>query len=51
MIVPYPPGIPLVYPGEVISPEIWLQVEEYRRKGLAIHGPSDQRLKTLKVIS
>lgn len=51
MIVPYPPGIPLVYPGEVISPEIWLQVEEYRRKGLAIHGPSDQRLKTLKIIS
>lgn len=51
MIVPYPPGIPLVYPGERIGAEVWQQVEEYRRKGLAIHGPVDQSLETLRIIS
>ena len=50
MIVPYPPGIPLIYPGELISREIWQQVEDCRRRGLSIHGPGDRSMKTIQVI-
>lgn len=50
MIVPYPPGIPLVYPGELITPPLWEQVEDYRKKGLGIHGPADRSLNHYQVI-
>lgn len=50
MVVPYPPGIPLLYPGEEITPELWQQIEEYRRKGLSIHGPEDVKLNTINII-
>lgn len=50
MIVPYPPGIPLVYPGELISREIWQQVEDCRRRGLSIHGPADRSMRTFQII-
>ena len=38
MIAPYPPGIPVIYPGEQISQEIWDYVECYRRDGRHVHG-------------
>ncbi|WP_230397577.1 aminotransferase class I/II-fold pyridoxal phosphate-dependent enzyme [Novisyntrophococcus fermenticellae] len=50
MLVPYPPGIPLVYPGELISREIWQQVEDCRIRGLSIHGPSDPGLNKIQII-
>lgn len=33
-LIPYPPGIPLVNPGELVTEEIWEYMEEYRKKGL-----------------
>jgi lysine decarboxylase len=49
-IIPYPPGIPLVCPGEVISQEII----EYAKilKGLEINiiGTSDRSLNTINII-
>jgi arginine/lysine/ornithine decarboxylase len=38
MIAPYPPGIPVVYAGELITDEIWEYLEQFRRDGLHIHG-------------
>ncbi len=50
MIAPYPPGIPVIYPGERISPEVWAFIETYRRGGRHFHGPSDLSLETVLVI-
>lgn len=40
----YPPGIPLVVPGEVISPEILDKLIEYQKQGLNIQGLEQGRI-------
>ena len=49
-IIPYPPGIPLICPGEVITREIFDIVQRYKENRLPVHGPADQSLETLRVI-
>lgn len=52
MIAPYPPGIPVVCPGERISQEVWEYIEHFRADGRHIHGAGqDGRLDWVKVIS
>jgi len=46
----YPPGIPAVYPGEEITPEIVNYLTTIRELKLPCQGPSDSTLKTLKVV-
>ncbi|MDW8059832.1 MAG: aminotransferase class I/II-fold pyridoxal phosphate-dependent enzyme [Thermomicrobium sp.] len=50
-ITPYPPGIPVVAPGEAIRPE----VVEFLRAGIAagmrFNGASDPTLRTIRVVS
>lgn len=50
MIAPYPPGIPVIYPGERMTKEIWDYVESYRSDGRHLHGPSDKTLSVFKII-
>ena len=50
MIAPYPPGIPVIYPGERMSDEVWAFLEEYRARGAHLQGPADPKLNTLRVI-
>ncbi len=50
MIAPYPPGIPVIYPGERLSLEVWEFVEGYRLKNGHFHGPSDSKLRYFKVL-
>lgn len=50
-VIPYPPGIPLLNPGERITEEIYRTVENYRRAGLPIHGPADPELETIQIIA
>ncbi|MCD8038284.1 MAG: aminotransferase class V-fold PLP-dependent enzyme [Lachnospiraceae bacterium] len=38
IIAPYPPGIPVICPGELIDREAWEYIEEFRRAGRHIHG-------------
>jgi arginine/lysine/ornithine decarboxylase len=38
MIAPYPPGIPVVYPGELITDEAWEYLEQFRKDKRHIHG-------------
>ena len=45
----YPPGIPIVAPGEWISRPILEVILEYRDKGLPVQGLSDQTLETILV--
>lgn len=49
-IIPYPPGIPLICPGERISPEMWNQVEMLRKAHRHMHGIQDPSLCTVQVV-
>lgn len=50
MIAPYPPGIPIIYPGERITQEVWDYLEQFRRENRHIHGSRDGKLEVIKVI-
>lgn len=50
LIAPYPPGIPLVCPGERLTKEICEAVEQYRSMGCHFHGPEDEGLLHFKII-
>ena len=45
----YPPGIPLIAPGECITEQLLEVILDYIRKGLPVHGLSDQTLETILV--
>lgn len=47
---PYPPGIPILLPGEVITREIIESIEFYKSKEVDINGLSDSKADYIKVI-
>ena len=49
-IMPYPPGIPLLMPGEVIDAEMSEYVQYLLRRRVKIVGPADLQLNTVRVI-
>lgn len=46
----YPPGIPLLVPGEEISPNFLCILEEYKEAGLSIKGLSDKECQYIEVV-
>ncbi len=50
MVVPYPPGIPVLGPGEEITAETIDYLREAAASGVSIHGPRDLSLATLQVV-
>lgn len=50
MVIPYPPGIPLVYPGEQITPKIAARIRVLRNAGAKFQGISDHTNQILKVM-
>ena len=46
----YPPGIPILAPGEVISRETVELILDYKAKGLPVQGPEDESLGAIKVV-
>lgn len=50
-IIPYPPGIPIICPGEIITEEVIEYVEILKDMGLDIIGMSDKKLDTINVIT
>ncbi|GAB2692789.1 aminotransferase class I/II-fold pyridoxal phosphate-dependent enzyme [Paenibacillus thermoaerophilus] len=46
----YPPGIPILLPGEVISQENIDFIMEHVQVGLPVKGPEDRSVKNIKVI-
>ena len=44
MAAPYPPGIPLIYPGERMTEEICRRLAWCRACGIPVHGPADPGL-------
>jgi arginine decarboxylase len=51
MVTPYPPGIPVLGPGEEISPEIVAYLREAGDACLKVHGPEDRTLRSLRVVA
>ncbi|MCL6610398.1 MAG: DegT/DnrJ/EryC1/StrS family aminotransferase [Peptococcaceae bacterium] len=47
----YPPGIPVVLPGEEVTPEMVNYLIRAREAGAGFQGPSDPALKFLRIIS
>ena len=50
-IIPYPPGTPIICPGEIITEEVIEYVEILKDMGLDIIGMSDKKLDTINVIT
>jgi arginine/lysine/ornithine decarboxylase len=51
MIVPYPPGIPIVCPGERITYEVWDYLEMLRSTGRHIHSSGSGNLINIDVLT
>jgi arginine decarboxylase len=51
MVTPYPPGIPVLGPGEEISAGVVAYLEEASAADLKVHGPEDRTLRTLRVVA
>lgn len=50
IVCPYPPGIPVLCPGEVVTHEIYTYLMNVLDSGARINGQSDARLQTIKVL-
>lgn len=46
----YPPGVPLIVPGEVISKELINQIKKYKINGLSLEGMQDYTNKRIQII-
>ena len=46
----YPPGIPILLPGEVITQELIDYIVEHVEVGLPVKGPEDRSVQNVKVI-
>jgi arginine/lysine/ornithine decarboxylase len=50
LVIPYPPGIPVLAPGEVITDEKVAYLDEGVAHGMYVSGPADPRLRTIRVV-
>jgi arginine/lysine/ornithine decarboxylase len=50
LVIPYPPGIPVLAPGELITEEKVAYLSEGVAHGMYISGPADPRLRTIRVV-
>lgn len=49
-VIPYPPGIPLVVPGEVLDHATLLLARQLKNSGASIVGTADATLSTIRVL-
>lgn len=49
-VMSYPPGIPILAPGERITPYILDYIEYAKTKGCSLTGPEDERIERLNVL-
>ena len=47
----YPPGIPVLLPGELVTEEIIAYCQVQKELGLPVSGPADSSLQTIRVIA
>ena len=46
----YPPGIPILYPGEILTDDTIAYLEVMRELAFGISGPRDTSLETIRVV-
>ncbi|TCM88678.1 arginine/lysine/ornithine decarboxylase [Paenibacillus sp. BK033] len=51
MVIPYPPGIPILYPGEVLTNEMIGYISSLAETGAKFQGAVDSRMLTIAVYS
>lgn len=51
LVAPYPPGVPVLAPGERVSPEAWAALLQARAAGSRIAYAADPTLATLQVLA
>ncbi|THF74460.1 aminotransferase class I/II-fold pyridoxal phosphate-dependent enzyme [Cohnella fermenti] len=49
-VIPYPPGIPELYPGEAVTLGAIRRLQQWRLQGARIQGAEDPRLERIRVI-
>jgi arginine/lysine/ornithine decarboxylase len=49
MVIPYPPGIPVLYPGELITEQTVQDLQALAGMGAKFHGVSDPLFRTIRV--
>jgi arginine/lysine/ornithine decarboxylase len=50
LVIPYPPGIPVLAPGEVITDEKVAYLNEGIAHGMYVSGPADPKLRSIRVV-
>jgi len=50
-VMVYPPGIPLLLPGELIEQKNLDYIVEHIKAGLPVQGPEDVSLQTIRVVA
>ncbi len=51
VITPYPPGIPVISPGEEITPGIIAYLDLEKKAGVRMQGPYDSELRQIRVVT
>ena len=51
LLCPYPPGVPVLFPGEVITAGVIQQLQDTLAQGGVVTGAQDSSLKTLMVVA
>jgi arginine/lysine/ornithine decarboxylase len=51
LVIPYPPGIPVLAPGDVISAEKIEYLRYGAARGMYVSGPADDSLATIRVVA
>lgn len=51
LVIPYPPGIPVLAPGEVITDDKVAYLREGAAHGMYLSGPADPSLRTIRVVA
>lgn len=51
LVAPYPPGIPVLLPGEIITKEVIESIESYKSRGIQINGLTDSDAQYINVVS
>jgi arginine/lysine/ornithine decarboxylase len=51
LVIPYPPGIPVLAPGDVVSAAKVAYLRHGATHGMYVSGPADASLATLRVVA
>lgn len=51
LVIPYPPGIPVLAPGDIIAADKVAYLQEGTAHGMYLSGPIDSRLRTIRVVA